>query len=176
MVRRMILALIVSVVAAATAFAQQGWYVRVSGSGYSTPDSVGTGYMVSIGGGYRFNQYFAAGAGVGFAQYVIEVEDEEGNAEDLNVYEIPAYIGARVYILPDSAVCPFVEAGPAAYFVKVEGEDWTNSWGAYLEGGVRFRVGRYGGVDLWVRYSVPDVEDTEQYRITYGLGGSFAGR
>ena len=160
---------------AAVAFAQ-GWFITVSGSGYTAPDSVGTGYMVSLGAGYRFNPYLAVLAGVGWAQYTIEVETEDGDTENRDVYEIPISAGVRVDLVPDAAVDPFVEAGPEAYLTKVEDEDWTNTWGAYAKGGVRFRIGSVGAIELWVRYSLADFEDTEQYRLTYGLGGSFSGR
>lgn len=156
------------------AFAQ-GWFISVSGSGYSTPDSVGTGYMVSLGGGYMFNEYWGLTASVGFAQYVVEVENEDGEKEDFNVYELPISLGARFYLGPNAPVNPFLEAGPMAYLTKVEKEDWTNTWGAYAMAGIAFSIGS-GGIEVWIRFSLSDFGDTEQYRLTYGLGGSFSGR
>jgi len=152
-----------------------GWFITVSGSGYSTPDSVGTGYEVSLGGGYMLNDYLSIGASVGFAQYVIKVENEDGDKEELNVYEIPISLGVRADLSPRAPIDPFIEAGPMAYLTKVEGEDWTNSWGAYAGGGLAFHIGS-GSIEVWIRYSISDFEDTSDYRLTYGLGGSFAGR
>ena len=157
-------------VLASTVYAE-GWYVRVSGSGYSAKDAVGTGYMISLGAGYRFNPYLAVGGSVGWAQYTAEEDDDT-----INVYEVPVSLGVRADFTPESAFCPYVEAGPMAYFTKRGDEDWSNTWGGYVEGGLKFRVGGSGGVELWVRYSVPDYENMEDYRITYGLGGSFSGR
>jgi len=157
-----------------TSFAQ-GWFITIGGAGYTALDSVGTGYMVSLGGGYRFNPYLAALASVGWAQYMIEVETEDDDTETVNVYEIPISAGLRADLMPDKVVDPFVELGPEFYLTKVEDEDWTNSWGAYAKGGLRFRIGSLGAVEVWVRYSLSDFEDTEQYRLTYGLGGTISG-
>lgn len=151
----------------------KGWFVSVGGSGYSASDSVGPGYLVFLGGGYMFSDYWGVTASFGFAQYAIEIE-KEGEKERLDVYEIPISLGARFYLAPEAPVNPFLEAGPTAYLTKVEKEDWTNTWGAYVMGGIAIRVGS-GGFEIWVRYSLSDIEDTSQYRLTYGLGGSFSG-
>lgn len=165
--------IIVMVLAVSTTSFAKGWFVSVGGSGYTAPDSVGTGYLVFLGGGYMFNDYWGLTASFGFAQYVIEVERDD-EKEKLNVYEIPISLGARFYLAPDAPVNPFLEAGPTAYLTKVEKEDWVNTWGAYAMGGIAIKVGA-GGLEIWVRYSLSDIEDVEQYRLTYGLGGSFSG-
>ena len=144
--------------------AHAGWFLSLRGSAIQTPDSVGTGYMVSLGVGYRFSAYLAATTEVGWASYAVE-----SGGETLRVNQVPVTETLTVDLLPGQPVDPFVEGGVGGYGTKIEGESWDYSFGLHGGGGLRIRLGSVFGVNLHGRYTIPDVSETDEGAWSYGV-------
>lgn len=146
-----------------------GFYITGSGSAYQTPDSVGPGWLLEVGVGYRIIKYVATQVEVGWGHYIVELSSDDRRAVNF----IPITPAVVVDILPDKIIDPFVTTGVVWTWRHMADRGWDNDLGFKVGGGLRMYFIPNFGITVQGGYYFPKIDDLSAGAWTYGLNFGF---